>query len=87
MPASAGLVQKNQGKTARSGGLERLTVNLTPRAVTALELATELTGDSKTDVVNTAVQVYAYLELVLSKGGTVQTQESEGSTPKELKFF
>jgi hypothetical protein len=41
--------------------LERLTVNLTERSSAALRLAHELAGDSKTDTVNRAIQVYAYL--------------------------
>lgn len=46
----------------------RLTVNLIPRADKALQLAVQLTGDSKTDTVNRALQVYAYLEYVISRG-------------------
>ncbi len=41
-------------------GLTRLTVNLTPRADAALRLAAEISGDSKTDTVNRALQVYAF---------------------------
>jgi hypothetical protein len=41
--------------------LVRLTVNLTKRSDAALQLASDLTGDSKTDTVNRALQVYAYL--------------------------
>ena len=42
------------------GGLERVTVNLTPRSSKALEQAAELTGDSKTDIVNRALQLYEF---------------------------
>lgn len=92
MPATAGLAARNNGTKAEkrtSGGtLERVTVNLTPRSARALELATELTGDSKTDAINRAIQVYAYLEHVTSEGGSVHVRESaEDSEPERLKFF
>lgn len=91
MPATAGLAARNNGtkKERPSGGtLERVTVNLTPRSARALELATQLTGDSKTDAINRAIQVYAYLEHVTSEGGSVHVRESpEDSEPERLKFF
>lgn len=70
-----------------SSSLERVTVNLTPRSAVALELATEITGDSKTDTINRAIQIYAYLEHIASKGGTVHIRESESSDLERLKFF
>lgn len=67
------------------GGLERVTVNLIPRASRALEQAVELTGDSKTDAINRALQVYAYLEQVWADGGAILAKN--GDTVTELKFF
>jgi hypothetical protein len=96
MPASAGLAERLNGtETAgrrtktegRSPALERVTVNLTPRSARALELATQLTGDSKTDVINRAIQAYSFLELALSEGGSVHVQESADSELQLLKFF
>lgn len=40
-------------------GLTKLTVNLVPRAVVALNRAAEISGDNKTDTVNRALQLYA----------------------------
>lgn len=60
------------------GGLERVTVNLVPRASRALDRAVELTGDSKTDTINRALQVYAVLEEAVSKGGEVVIRHSSG---------
>jgi hypothetical protein len=77
---------KTEGRRS-SSSLERVTVNLTPRSAAALELATEITGDSKTDAINRAIQIYAYLEHITSKGGTVHIRESEGSDLERLKFF
>lgn len=45
------------------GALERLTVNLTPKAQAALRRACDYTGDSLTDSVNRAIQYY---ELMLT---------------------
>lgn len=67
------------------GGLERVTVNLIPRAVRALEQAGRLTGDSKTDTINRALQVYAYLEEMWAKGAAVMVKDGDNVT--ELKFF
>lgn len=64
----------------------RVTVNLTNRSARALELATELTGDSKTDTINRAIQVYAYLESINSKNGEVFVRDS-GSELERLRFF
>lgn len=47
------------------GQLQRVTVNLTPRAAAALDAAAARTGDNRTDVINRALQVYALvLELM-----------------------
>ncbi|WP_329083651.1 hypothetical protein [Streptosporangium sp. NBC_01469] len=51
--------------------LERLTMNLTQRGAEALAKGAELTGDTKTDTVNRALQVYAYLEQLRTEGGTI----------------
>jgi hypothetical protein len=59
--------------------LERVTVNLTARASTALELVTKLTGDSKTDTINRALQVYALIEQVTAKGGSIYIREAGDS--------
>lgn len=60
----------------------RITVSLTVKSVAALEAITAVTGDTKTDTVNRAIQLYRlYLDesgrgakLVLSQpDGTVET--------------
>jgi hypothetical protein len=47
--------------------LTKVTVNCTPRAIAALGRVTEATGDSKTDSINRAIQLYA--ELVTTEPG------------------
>jgi hypothetical protein len=70
-----------------NGPLERITVNLTGRASRALDLATELTGDTKTDTVNRALQVYAYMEEITARGGSIYVREAAGTELERLKVF
>ena len=83
-----GVTSKSGGRGDGNGGpLERITVNLTRRACRALDLAAELTGDTKTDTVNRALQVYAYLEQVTSRGGSFYVREAAGPELELLKVF
>ena len=86
----SGQKARGTGKTSRSGGsgpLERITVNLVARAARALQKAADLTGDSKTDTINRAVQVYAYLEEINSRGGTIYIREADGAELERLKML
>jgi len=76
------------GRGTGSGGpLERVTVNLTARSSRALEQAAQLTGDSKTDNLNRAIQIYAYIEGILAAGGSIHVRETPDSEPERLKIF
>jgi len=52
--------------------LVRLTVNLTERSDAALALAHQETSDSRTAIINRAVQVYAYLVHIAERSGTAR---------------
>jgi hypothetical protein len=80
--------QQNARWSRRGGGreLERITVNLTPRSSAALKVAVELTGDTKTDTINRAIQLYAYLEKVIRDGGSVHVREEEGAELQRLRI-
>jgi hypothetical protein len=67
--------------------LERVTVNLTPRAWQALNQAVKLTGDSKTDTINRALQLYAYLEEITQSGGALYVRSSGQKELEQLRFF
>jgi hypothetical protein len=82
-----GGVVYDRHRSSGGGSFERVTVNLTSQSSQALELATSLTGDSKTDTINRAVQLYAYLREVISKGGSIYARESDDADPRELKFL
>ncbi|MGW1449636.1 hypothetical protein ACWCO3_15300 [Micromonospora sp. NPDC002411] len=49
--------------------LVRVTVNLTPRSYSALERASELTGDNRTDTINRALLVYSLIKELSDQGG------------------
>ncbi|MFI6761779.1 hypothetical protein ACIBF5_21830 [Micromonospora sp. NPDC050417] len=69
------------GESGRS--LVKVTVNLTPRAVDALELACARTRDTKTDTINRALVVYnLVLELMERGGGSLTLQNSDGGTER-----
>ncbi|HUC22601.1 MAG TPA: hypothetical protein VMA73_07835 [Streptosporangiaceae bacterium] len=68
------------------GPLERVTVNMISRAADALNLVVGLTGDTKTDAINRALQFYAYAELVVARGGAIYVQDSPRSEPQPLRF-
>jgi hypothetical protein len=67
--------------------LTRLTVNLIPRASAALDIAVGLTGDSRTDSINRALQAYAYFLSVKDKGGAVYTRESAEAELFQVEFL
>lgn len=63
--------------------LVKVTVNLTPRAVDALDLACGRTRDSKTDTINRALVVYnLVLELMERGGGQLVFQNRDGDTER-----
>lgn len=62
-------------------------MNLTPRASEALAKGMELTGDTKTDTVNRALQVYAYLEKIRAEGGEIMGRSSGQSELEVICFL
>ena len=57
--------------------LTRVTVNLIPKADAALEQAVRLTGYSKTDTINRALQLYAYILDCHGKGEEIFVKKGE----------
>lgn len=62
---------------------ERYSVTLVPPAVQAIAELTESTGLSKADVINRAVQIYAYLDAQTRTGADLLLREPDG-TPERL---
>jgi uncharacterized protein YciI len=80
-------VDEDPRKPTGGSPLERVTVNLILRASRALQRVSELTGDSKTDSINRAIQVYGYLTEIDYNGGAIYVRESKDSEPQLLKMF
>jgi hypothetical protein len=66
--------------------LTRLSVNLTPKAHAAMKLAARLTGDTQTNTVNRAVQVYAYFENLKAEGADILVRRP-GMEPEKITWF
>lgn len=76
-----GAAPAGESGTDSGRGLVRVTVNLTPRAVDALEAACARTRDTKTDSINRALVVYnVILELIERGGGRLTFQTRDGNT-------
>lgn len=90
MPSTKGPVTDQDRATVSTGrghaAPERVTVNLTPRAWHALEATVQRTGDTKTETINRALQVYNYLDELMHSGGAVYVQDPHGK-PERLKIF
>lgn len=84
---TAGRAPATNGAGRHGSALERVTVNLTPRASKALEQVVERTGDTKTDTINRALQVYAFVEKTLQEGGSVYTRRTPDGELERLQIF
>jgi hypothetical protein len=88
-----GIATKDGGGRTSHGGrgggspLERVTVNLTSRTSVALEQLAQMTGESKTDTINKALQVFSYLQQLQRDGGAVYVREPRSKEIERLKIF
>jgi hypothetical protein len=89
MPASTADVSTGKARPPRSprGSLQRVTVNLTPRSWQALETAIKRTGDSQTDALNRAIQVYSYLAGITETGGTLYVRDAGSDELERLRII
>lgn len=67
--------------------LTRVTANCTPRAIAALQVATEVTGDNQTDVINRSVQVYAYVSKIMAEGKLIFVEDPATGARERLVFL
>ena len=64
-------------------GLTRVTVNLTPRAMSAMVDICGRTGLGKTDVINRALQIYALVEQLIERGeGVLNVVRPDGDVER-----
>ena len=64
----------------------KVTVNLIPKAWDAAEDAAERLRLTRTDVINRALQAYAFLEEQIAGGATVLVRQPDG-TVSEVRFL
>jgi hypothetical protein len=64
-----------------------VTVNLTPRSSRALDSTVAMTGDSKTDTINRAVQVYELVEEIMKAGGALYIRPHAEAELERLRIF
>jgi hypothetical protein len=82
--------ERRPGGPSPSGGgsaLERVTVNLSGRSVAALDALVQLTGDTKTDSINKALQVYSYVRQLMHDGGRLYARETPQGEAERLHIF
>lgn len=68
-----------------SNDLTKLSFNAVPRAMAALELASERTGDNRTDTANRALQLYAAI-LATEVGHEISFQDRDGTTIRFMRL-
>ena len=64
----------------------KVSANFCERAMIALEVAAELSGDNHTDCLNRAIQVYAYMEKLRVDGKHVQVVDPATGVVEKLEF-
>jgi len=74
------------GRGRGGNRFERVTVNLSLASSSALEHAVEITGDTKTDTINRALQIYAMLTDAVSEGGQVLVRYADGDVERQRLF-
>lgn len=77
---------RSDGRGRGGGRFERVTVNLSPASSAALDRAVEITGDSKTDTINRALQIYAMLTDEVDEGGQVLIRYANGDMERQRLF-
>lgn len=68
------------------GSLTKVTLNLLPRTVKALDELSDRTGDTKTECINRAVQIYAWIRECIDGGDRVTLNDRDGSV-REIRIF
>lgn len=78
------------GRVADAGGGEELTrvsVNLCLVAAQALARACEVTGHTKTDTINRALQVYSFLVACMEEDGDKLILRKGSGEEERIRFF
>lgn len=75
------------GEPTAADGLTRITVNLTPRALRAVQKLIVQTGLNKTDVISRAVLTSSLIEDLLDQDGGVLTVRHKDGTEERIHIL
>jgi len=87
MARAAGTTTDGASGTRTGGAYERVTVNLTEKSSLALASTVELSGDSKTDSINKALQAYALFQSIQAGGGAIYLRERDGAELERIRLM
>ncbi|MFH8699027.1 hypothetical protein [Streptomyces chartreusis] len=77
----------NRESTTKQGHTVRVTVKLTEKAYRDLLKTVELTDLNKTDTINRAIRVHAWMTDVIENGGNIYVEEKPGADLLRVKTF
>jgi hypothetical protein len=80
------MATKIDSKAGVAAVAARLTVNLSKKTVEALETTSTLTDDTKTAVINKAVQLYREVQEAQQHGGGIWIQSDPNSDPVRVRY-
>lgn len=80
-------ITKTGDAAARQVVAERITVGLVPKTVDELQALQERTGLSRTDLVNRAITLYAFLDGQTEAGYELLRRKADGAGELELIRF
>ena len=77
---------RSDGPATSAVEFHKVTVNLIPKAWEAANETAARLGLSRTDVINRALQAYAFIEQVMAGGSEVLVRSGDG-TVEQVKFL
>jgi len=85
-PGAAGPLpgQPRRGPNRTKADLTKVSANFVNRSLIALELASEVTGDNQTDVLNRSVQLYAYIMKAVEDGKLIFIEDPRTGAKERL---
>lgn len=77
---------KSSGEQTAGSLLTKVTLNLLPRTVKALDELSDSTGDTRTECINRAVQVYSWLRVRIDLGDQFMVTDQDGNS-HQIQIF
>jgi hypothetical protein len=76
-----------RGSSGERVAVDRMTISLIPRTVKELEQLQEKTGLSKTDIVNRAISLYAFVTEQLDSGQDLLVRDRQSGEVQRIQLF